>query len=111
MSKETNQSASCVPSGSGARQAFESWWKSRYSENITESFGPESYAYCGLRDAFIAGYRIRECQLQCATYMPSGPPWYASQCRLLKGHSGECEFGTEEEARQRFYEEGKIDNA
>ena len=37
-------------------------------------------------------------------FMSPGPPWYAAQCRLAAGHSGDCDFGTVEEARRAWDE-------
>lgn len=37
-------------------------------------------------------------------FQSAGPPWYGAQCRLYGVHL-ECDFGTPEEARKRFYAE------
>ncbi len=39
----------------------------------------------------------------CDCYRSPGPPWYASRCRKPHGHVGGHEFGTKEEAYERFY--------
>jgi glycosyltransferase involved in cell wall biosynthesis len=39
----------------------------------------------------------------CDCYKSPGHPWYASRCRKPHGHVGDHEFGTEEEAYERFY--------
>ncbi len=39
----------------------------------------------------------------CDCYKSPGPPWYASRCRKPHGHVGDHEFGTKEEAHERFY--------
>ena len=40
---------------------------------------------------------------RCTVFMSPGPPWYAARCRRESDHSGECDFGTQEEAREAFY--------
>ena len=44
---------------------------------------------------------------RCQSVMSAGPPWYAAQCRKNKGHTGECYFGTTDEARAAFEEDVK----
>lgn len=44
-------------------------------------------------------------QYPCSKFHGSGPPWYGARCRLEFGHGGECDFGTPEEARRKFYGE------
>lgn len=39
----------------------------------------------------------------CMTFRSPGPPWYATRCRKEAGHEGDCDFGTMEEAKAKFY--------
>ncbi len=39
---------------------------------------------------------------RCLVFMSPGPPWYGAQCRRLRGHEEEHDFGTKEEAQKRW---------
>lgn len=41
---------------------------------------------------------------RCVTFKSPGPPWYAAQCKLERGHDGPCDVGTKEEAEAEWKE-------
>ena len=45
---------------------------------------------------------------KCTTFKSPGPPWYGAQCRRAGGHTGVCDFGTQEEAEIAFYKDSPL---